>query len=81
MYIIWIYIIKKFVKIFWIFYRNGLIIISKNLIEKYKSNKMIMKYKSWIYIYYKIYEFFFLMSGDKWIIFYILKNINIFGIL
>lgn len=36
---------KKLVKIFWTSYRNGPIITSKNLIEKYKSNKMIMKYK------------------------------------
>lgn len=41
---------KKPVKILWTSYRNGPIITSKNLIEKYKSNKMIMKYKSWIYI-------------------------------
>lgn len=50
MHIIWIHTIKKLVKIFWTSYRNGPIITSKNLIEKYKSNKMIMKYKSWIYI-------------------------------
>lgn len=47
MHIIWIHTL---VKILWTSYRNGPIITSKNLIEKYKSNKMIMKYKSWIYI-------------------------------
>lgn len=50
---------KKLVKILWTSYRNGPIITSKNLIEKYKSNKMIMKYKSWIYILQNTWIFFF----------------------
>lgn len=37
---------------------------------------MIMKYKSWIYI---LQNTWILMSGDKWIIFHISKNINISG--
>lgn len=59
MHIIWIHTIKKLVKILWTSYRNGPIITSKNLIEKYKSNKMIMKYKSWIYILQNTWIFFF----------------------